>query len=53
MVELDRWAHKLSGAQDETVVRKSSESFLTDRTPLNKWVNSGNIEQVIVKHLKT
>jgi hypothetical protein len=46
MIELDRWVYRLTGADQETIVRKSIESFLTDKTPINDWVNYVDYEEV-------
>ena len=46
MVELDRWVARLSGAEQETIVRKATDSFLTDKTPINDWVNFQNYREV-------
>ncbi len=50
MIEMDRWVYKLSGAPEETIVRKSTESFLTDRTPVDQWTQFADFNEV--KYLK-
>jgi hypothetical protein len=43
---MDRWVYKLSGAPEETIVRKSTESFLTDRTPVDQWTQFADFNEV-------
>jgi hypothetical protein len=46
IVEMDRWSYRLSGAPSETVVRKSTESFQTDKTPIDQWTQFHDINEV-------
>jgi hypothetical protein len=46
MIEMDRWVYKLSGAPEETIVRKSTDSFLTDRIPVDQWSQFGDYYEV-------
>jgi hypothetical protein len=46
MVEMDRWAYRLSGAPTETIIRKSTDSFQTDKTPIDQWTQFKDINEV-------